>query len=203
MQSWSGGGLFAAPALSAVLVLLACGAAGPTDPAPQPQSATQPPAGEPEHASSLRRAIELEAAGRFVEAQVEVERAIAAGAGRDAKLLAAKLAIQREDLDAATTLLEPLAAADPNDADAQYNLALVAQRRGSFNKARAGYLAALRADPNYAAARYNLAVMTWNAGAREEAQHHARKFLELRPDDPRAAELRHKVELDATPTPAG
>lgn len=45
--------------------------------------------------------------------------------------------------------------------------------------------------------------MTWNAGARDEAQHHARKFLELRPDDPRAAELRHKIELDATPTPAG
>ncbi len=203
MQSRSGGGLFVAPLLSAVLVLPACGSGGPTEPAAQPQSATQPPAGEPEHASLVRRAIELEAAGRFVEAQVEVERAIAAGAGRDAKLLAAKLAIQRDDLDAATTLLEPLSTADPNDADAQYNLALVAQRRGSFNKARAGYLATLRADPSYAAARYNLAVMTWNAGARDEAQHHARKFLELRPDDPRAAELRRKVELDATPTPAG
>lgn len=189
--------------MSALLVLFACGARDPKDPAPQPQAAAQPRAAEPEHASSLRRALELEAAGRHVEAQVEVERSIAAGAGRDAKLLAAKLAIVREDLDAATALLEPLAAADPNDADVQYNLALIAQRRGSFNKARAGYLAALRADPNYASARYNLAVMTWNAGAREEAQHHARKFLELRPDDPRAAELRRTVELDAAPAPAG
>lgn len=176
-------------------ILLACGAAGP---APQPQDASAS-AAEAGHVAAYRRALELEAAGRLVEAQAEVERALAAGGGRDAKLLAAKLAILREDLDVAAALVEPLAAADPKDADAHYNLGLIAQRRGSFNRARAGYLAALRADPGYAAARYNLAVLTWDAGVREEAQHHARKFLELRPDDPRAAELRRRVELE----PAG
>lgn len=180
------------------LVSLSCGC-GAGEPAGQPQVAVQEAAG-PDHAAMVRQALELEAAGRHVEAQAEVERAIAAGAGRDAKLLAAKLAILREDFAAADKLLEPLGA-DAKDADAQYNLGLVAQRRGDFNKARAGYLAALRADPSYAAARYNVAVLTWDAGAREEAQHHARKFLELRPDDPRAAELRRRVELDAGPTP--
>lgn len=150
-----------------------------------------------------RRALELEAAGRLVEAAAEVERAIAAGAGRDARLLATKLAILREDWDAAAPHLEHLLQENPRDADAQYNLGLVAQRRGSFNKARAAYLAALRADPSYAPARYNLAVLTWDAGARDEARHHAQKFLELAPGDPRAAELRRKVELDAVPAPAG
>ncbi len=154
-------------------------------------------------AEYYRRALDLEAAGRLVEAAAQVDRALAAGAGRDAQLLAVKLAILREDWDAATPTLERLVKENPRDADAQYNLGLVAQRRGSFNKARAAYLAALRAEPSYAAARYNLAVLTWDAGARDEARHHAQKFLELGPHDPRAPELRRKVELDQVQAPAG
>ncbi len=193
----------------AVLVLLAGCDSGPpaaaTPPAAPPVAAPTPgPAAATDPDPHYLMALELEAAGRYVEARNEVEVALAAGAGRDAKLLAAKLAILRDDLDAAQRLLEPLAG-DGSDALVLYNLGLVAQRRGEYNNARNRYIAALKADPNYAATRYNLAVLTWDAGAREEARHHASKFLELSPNDPRAAELRRQVGLDtaAPAAPAG
>jgi len=190
MRVWLGGVL--------VVAVMTGGCSRPDEPANARAAEPAPRGGE-----HYQRALDLEAAGRLVEAAAEVDRALAAGAGRDARLLAAKLAILREDWDAATPHIERLLQENPRDADAQYNLGLVAQRRGGFNKARAAYLAALRADPSYAAARYNLAVLTWDAGARDEARHHAQKFLELAPGDPRIAELRRKVELDAVPTPAG
>jgi len=142
-----------------------------------------------------RSALELETAGRLPEARAEVELALAGGAGRDARLLAAKLAILRNDLDGAAVLLAPLA--DRGDALVLYNLGLIAQRRGDYNPARNQYLAALKADPSYAPARYNLALLTWEAGIKDEARHHASKFLELSPGDPRGAGLRARVELGA------
>lgn len=193
-----------------VALLFACG--GPPPPADATVSAATPapasaPAAAPAPAASPAEAdrhylaaLELEAAGRYVEARAEVELALASGAGRDATLLAAKLAILRDDLDAGVRLLTPLAAS--GDALVLYNLGLIAQRRGAYNDARSHYLAALKADPRYAPARYNLALLTWDAGIKEEAQHHARKFLELSPDDPRAAELRTRVGMDAGPAPA-
>jgi tetratricopeptide (TPR) repeat protein len=182
---------------------LACDAAPATQQAPVPaEPATSKPAApavdEAVGQAHYVKALEFESAGRYVEARAEVEQAIAAGAGRDAKLLAAKLAILRSDLDTAANLLAPLAA-DGTDALVHYNIGLVAQQRNQYNKARSAYLAALKAEPSYAPARFNLAVLAWDAGVREEAQHHARKFLELSPNDPRAAELRTRVELDGPP----
>lgn len=170
----------------------------------QPQAAAAAPSAAPVAAAAaapaedpgphFELAVQHEAAGRYVEARAEVEKALAAGAGRDAKLLAAKLAIMRDDLDAALRLLEPLA--ETNDALVHYNLGLIAQRRNEYNQARSHYLAAAKADPNYAATRYNLAVLTWDAGVQEEARHHAQAFLALSPDDPRAVALRRKVGLE-------
>lgn len=198
---------FASSVLAPFVLLLACGGAPPSavgdDPPAAPTPAVTPQAASAEADRHYLTALELEAAGRHVEARVEVEAALAGGAGRDATLLAAKLAILRDDLEAASRLLAPLA--DTADAPVLYNLGLIAQRRGEYNSARSRYLAALKADPRYAAARYNLAHLTWDAGIFEEAQHHARKFIELSPDDSRVPELRTKVRLDATPaapTPA-
>jgi tetratricopeptide (TPR) repeat protein len=186
---------------------LACDGQGSTPKAAPPQTATVAnpgpgtPAADAADADAAEKhyqsALALEAAGRYVEARTEVDLAISGGAGKDAKLLAAKLAILRDDLDAARRLLEPLA--DSNDALVLYNLGLVAQRTGAYNEARTRYLAALKVDPNYAAIRFNLAVLTWDAGVKDEAQHHARKFLEMSPGDPNGAELRRKVELDGPP----
>lgn len=192
-----------APSLLLV-VLLACGPAPApaveATPAVAPPVATRPDpdaALDPAADKHYQSALELEAAGRLVEARAEVDLAIAGGAGRDAKLLAAKLAILRDDLDAARRLLTPIAR--ESDALVLYNLGLIAQRTGQYNEARTRYLAALKADPSYAAIRYNLAVLTWDAGVKDEARHHAQKFLELAPDDPNAPELRRKVGLDVSP----
>lgn len=195
----------------ALALLLACDSqpaqsATKADAQPAPTTATPPPdatlAAKQEAERHTAAAVELEAAGRLVEARAEVELALAGGAGRDAQLLAAKLAILRDDLDAATRLLEPLAA-DGTDALVLYNLGLIAQRRGTYNPARSRYLAALKADPNYAPARYNLALLTWDAGIKDEARHHALKFIELSPGDPRGPELAARVGLGTQPTPAG
>ncbi|MEZ4428030.1 MAG: tetratricopeptide repeat protein [Nannocystaceae bacterium] len=163
--------------------------------APDPSAPVPAPVEATPWRDAYQRALELEAAGRLDEARSAVEQAIAAGAGRDATLLAAKLAILRDELDAAAELLAPLAD-DAQDALVQYNLGLIAQRRGQYNDARARYLAATRADPNHAPARFNLAILTWSAGATDEARHHARRFLELSPDDPQADALRRQVGLD-------
>jgi tetratricopeptide (TPR) repeat protein len=182
---------------------VACDGSTPSTPPPARPSSEAPaaePAASPEAERLYREALELEAAGRHEEARIAVEQAIAGGSGRDAKLLAAKLAILREDLDEATRLLEPLAS-DGSDALVLYNLGLVAQKRGSYNKARSRYLAALKADPNYNPARFNLAVLTWEAGVKDEAQHHARKFIEAAPDDPNAARLQAML-AGVAPAPA-
>lgn len=174
---------------------VACDGSTPAAPPDRPSAETPAaePAASPEAEKQYREALELEAAGRHEEARIAVEQAIAAGAGRDAQLLAAKLAILREDLDAATRLLEPLAK-DGGDALVLYNLGLVAQKRGKYNDARSRYLAALKADPNYSPARFNLAVLTWEAGVKDEAQHHARKFIDAVPsDDPNAAKLQQMM----------
>ncbi|AUX32684.1 MULTISPECIES: tetratricopeptide repeat protein [Sorangium] len=134
-------------------------------------------------------ALALQREGRLSEARAEVERAIEAGAGRKAQLLAGALAILAGDLDGARARLAPLAEQDPSDAEALYNLALVADKRGDYNGARQGYLAALKADPRNADARYNLALLTFRAGILEESRHHVRKFIDAFPDDPRGRQL--------------
>lgn len=193
-------------ALLGSLLSITCGGAAPTSAGGSPAGATPAapvaPAPSPEAERHYQRALELEAAGHHAEARTEVEQALAGGAGRDAALLAGKLAILRDDLDEAARLLTPLAA-DGKDALVLYNLGLVAQKRGRYNDARSRYLAALQADPTYAPARFNLAVLTWEAGAKDEAQHHARKFLAAAPDDPRGEELRKLILAgDAAPAPA-
>lgn len=165
---------------------------------PKPQPAPTPAAPDPAAQAHYVKALELESAGRLPEAELEVGQALAAGAGRDARVLAAKLAILRNDLDAAAAHLAPHAS-DAADSLVQYNLGVIAQQRNQYNAARSAYLAALKADPTYAPARFNLAYLTMDAGVHEEAKHHARKFLELTPGDPRAPELRQKVQLDAPP----
>lgn len=180
--------------LTLTLTLIACDDS-PTD-LTAPASASIEASPTPTAASPEERyasALELAAAGRIVDARAAVGQALVAGAGRDAKLLAAQLAILDGDLGAAADLLRPLASDAPPDALVRYNLGLVAQRRGEYNRARGEYLAALRADPTLLAARHNLAVLAWDAGMNAEASHHAAKFLDSAPNHPRSAGLRAQL----------
>ena len=140
-------------------------------------------------------AVAHEQAGRVAEARDEAGRAVHAGAGRDARLLAGALSILMNDLDAAVLWLEPLVEQHPGDSEARYNLALVADKRGEYNRAREGYLAALRSDPRNADARYNLAQLTFRAGVLEEARHHVKKFQDMFPEDPRGSQLVQAIGL--------
>jgi tetratricopeptide (TPR) repeat protein len=157
--------------------------------------------------AKLRYALALayERTGRYPEASQEAARAVDAGAGREARLLAGALAILINDLDAAARWLEPLVKEDPDDAEARYNLALIADKRGDYNAARQGYLATLKADPRNGDARYNLALLTSRAGVTEEARHHVRKLIDMFPDDPRGKQLAQSIGLPARPdvAPAG
>lgn len=139
-------------------------------------------------------AAALQGQGRSQDALASARKAVELGAGRDAQLFLAALAILANDLDTATSTLNALVAAFPNDAEARYNLALIADKKNDYNHAREGYLAALKADPTLANARYNLALLTLRRGVVEEARHHARKFAELAPGDPRAAELMRRID---------
>lgn len=139
------------------------------------------------------RALVLHRAGKAAEAAEEMQKAEASGPKRDAALAIAALRVSAGDLDSAQSLLRPLVAADASDVDAVYNLALVADKRGQYNDARNGYLAALKINPSYREARYNLAVLTWHRGVVEEARNHARKYAEIAPNDPAAAQLLEMV----------
>jgi tetratricopeptide (TPR) repeat protein len=139
------------------------------------------------------RAVVLRQAGKAAEADEEAKKATSAAGGRDAAMVIAAMKIGAGDLDGAEAILRPLVGANPQDADAIYNLALVADKRGKYNDARNGYLAALKINPTYKEARYNLAMMTWRKGVAEEAKNHARKFAEIAPDDPAAATLLQMV----------
>lgn len=139
-------------------------------------------------------AAALQSQARIPEAIELARKAVEQGAGRDAQMLLAALCIVSNDLDTATSTLKTLIAASPNDAEARYNLALIADKKNDYNGAREGYLAALRIDPSLANARYNLALLTFRRGIVEESRHHARKFAELVPGDPRIPELMKRVE---------
>ncbi|MFO0589520.1 MAG: hypothetical protein U0441_18425 [Polyangiaceae bacterium] len=123
-----------------------------------------------------------------------------AGGGRDAKLMMVTMAIRNSDLDTAEATLKEMKAANPNDADVTYNLAYVADRRDKYNDARNGYLATLKIDPTYKDARYNLYVLTQRRGIGEESKNHARKFIEMAPDDPRAKQLQQALSAAPAPT---
>jgi tetratricopeptide (TPR) repeat protein len=131
--------------------------------------------------------------GDVPTALASAKEAVERGAGRGAKLLLAALAILAGDLDAAERILDELVRANKNDPEALYNRGLVADKRGNFNVARERYLAALAARPNSPDARYNLALLTLRHGAREEAGHHARKFSETWPADPRGPALQARI----------
>ena len=139
------------------------------------------------------RALVATERGDLSTAVASSKAALERGGGRGPKLLLAALSIVANDLGTAEKLLDELLAANEKDAEALYDRALVADKRGDYNVARERYLGALAARPNSPDARYNLALLTLRHGAREEAASHARKFRETWPNDPRGPGLQARV----------
>ncbi len=148
-------------------------------------------------------ALALDQQGRSTEALAAARRAVEGGAGRDAAVLLGALSIRDNDLDGAEKVLAPLVREAPNDAEALFDLGIIADKKNDYNRARERYLAALRADPGLTAARRNLALLTLRFGIVEEARHHARKLVEATPGDPWSVELLRRIELSAGKPTAG
>ncbi len=156
---------------------------------------------DPSRAHAAKAAVLLKQ-GKIAEAQAEAAKAQEGTGGRDAKMMLVQLAITANDLDGAEATLKALQAANPQDADVAYDLALIADKRNKYNDARNGYLATLKLDPSYKDARYNLALLTHRRGVDEEAKNHAKKFAEMAPDDPRVGPLQQIVSAGAAPAQA-
>jgi tetratricopeptide (TPR) repeat protein len=163
---------------------------------PTPQTDPPPSAGA---GALITQSRDLEKQGKLDEALQAARQAIDAGAGRDGSLQAAKLEILRENYGSAKELLTPLTADGKRDADAEYNLGLIAQRQRKYNAARTHYLTTLEVEPRYAAARFNLAVLARDFGFNDEAGHHAREFAKQWPEDPRVKDLAPLMAAKAAP----
>ncbi len=127
--------------------------------------------------------------GDFDAALPLVKSAVELGQDRDAQLLYAFLLINRGQDDLARPVLESVLERFPTDPNALYDRALINDHAGDYNKARQGYLAALKADPRQKNARYNLAMLTLRQGIGAEAKHHAELFVRDYPDDLRGSTL--------------
>lgn len=122
--------------------------------------------------------------------------AAARGAGKAAELLVAQLLIRKKDYAAAKHELDGYLGRHPDDPRAVYNAALVSELTGDYNAARQGYLRVVtKLQPRHADARYNLVMLTWRQGALPEAKHHAQRFSEDFPRDPRRASLQQLLGM--------
>lgn len=127
--------------------------------------------------------------GAWPSAIQSLEDATSLGAGDGALALLGLARYYKNDLVGARTAFQALLAHEPDDLEAEYNLALVAQKQNRYGEARKLYLAVLRARPEQRQARYNMAILAHSIGAEPEAQHHAALLEKTAPGDPMLARL--------------
>jgi tetratricopeptide (TPR) repeat protein len=83
----------------------------------------------------------------------------------------------------AVTGSEATAQADPNSAQAQFNVGNAYVKSGQWDKAVIAYQKAIELDPNYQTAYANLGVVYYQQGKFDLAVSQYQKALELNPDD--------------------
>ncbi|APR78040.1 Peptidyl-prolyl cis-trans isomerase [Minicystis rosea] len=143
-------------------------------------------------------AVTLQRQGRDDEALAEARRAVAMKTGRDALILVAALAINARQLDEAERALERIVEQYADDADAHYNLGLVADRRGDVEGALRGYEAALRVDPKHHEALKNSAIVCLKAARVDDARAYAKRLAEAHPA---SADIEQIQRLISPPAP--
>jgi tetratricopeptide (TPR) repeat protein len=116
--------------------------------------------------------------------------AVRRGRGAPAHLLSSLLYFRTKAYEPAKVELQEMLKLDPNDIDALYNLALIAQIENHYREAREGYLKVLAIAPKHADSRYNLGIMTHSVGAIQETRHNLERLKEIVPaDDERVKKL--------------
>lgn len=76
----------------------------------------------------------------------------------------------REQLSQARGLLRNAMAADPKSSQAHYQMGLLQQTQGAWDKSIPNLEEAIRLKPDFAAAHYRLALAFWRAGRKEDAR---------------------------------
>jgi tetratricopeptide (TPR) repeat protein len=135
----------------------------------------------------------------FAEATTQARRAVDAGRGATAHLLAGLVAYAQNDFDTAGREFRAMLETEPDDLDALFNLALVAQRQNRYTDARELYLKVANLDPMHKNSRYNLAIMAHSVGANDEANHHLAKFEAIAPGDERLPKLKALLASPSDP----
>ena len=129
-------------------------------------------------------------AGDTAQARARAQAAVEQGRGAAGNLLLGLIAFNAGDMGSATAAFNKMLQDDPDNVEAHYNLAVVAQRLSQYRNAREGYLKVLQLYPQHLDARYNLALLTHSVGATPEARHHLQKLREVAPPgDQRVARL--------------
>lgn len=141
--------------------------------------------------------------GDALTAVQEATNAIRRGRGAPAHLLMALIHFRAKGYDAARVELEQMRKLDPNDVDALYNLALLAQIQNRYREAREGYLKVLQVAPKHADSRYNLGVLTHSVGALDETRHNLEQLKAIvAADDERVKKL-EALLAGPPPNPGG
>ncbi len=97
----------------------------------------------------------------------------------------AQAKMEQGDYEGAFTDLQAIVEANPDDAEAQFQLGMAALRSGHSEVAEAAFQKAMELDPMREAAVYhNLGVLYYQQGQTDEAIAYFKKALALEPDDP-------------------
>jgi Flp pilus assembly protein TadD len=135
--------------------------------------------------------VSLAHEGRFDEAEFAFHRALVLNPRHPAAYFnLGRLYLDEGKLDQARDMLAQSTASDPTDADAWTLRAVVAERSGQGVDAARWYERALMLRPWDPTAHFNLGRLAMAAGRPEQAATHWRRYLELAPDAPDAAQIR-------------
>ncbi len=148
-----------------------------------------PPAQLAEWGAQLDEAGDLAAAG-------EMYRSALAAGGSDAELCfqLADVLYRLGELPAARERYYQALELDENYLEARANLGCVLAELGQFDLAVAAFEGTLAAHETYADVHYQLARTLDDLGRAEDAVIHWRRYLELAPDSPWAAEARDRLD---------
>lgn len=102
--------------------------------------------------------------------------------------------MQAGELGEATTVLEAVAAARPDDADSRYAFGSVLRRRRAYLRAYEEFEAALRVDSRHASAAFARAKTLEDLGQADRAVRAWEEFLREFPEDPLAMTARRNLE---------
>ncbi len=142
----------------------------------------------------LDLADDLEAAGEYLEA-AEALRAVlqAQGPSADVNFMLAELLYRAGDLTAARERYYTTIEIDADHVRARTSLACVLAELDEGELALAALESVLRQEPDYADAHWHLAGVLTSIGREREASRHLRRFLEITPESPWAAQARDRL----------